>query len=156
MGIPRIRNIIHQVMKEYGNQSSEDYLNISYHLMLSEIAEDKLAAIILLQEHSKVIDTTATIRFIDIIFSENLIFDWNTCDWLCVRLLTPIIDSGNINEIKNISSWHEKEYIWHARASLVPFAQAKNLKQYLDFLHKPMSVMIKRSERFSKTSVGWV
>jgi len=58
----------------------------------------------------------------------------------------------SISEMK----WKDKKYLWQDRASLVSFAQAKSLKQHMDYIDKAASQLIKREERFVKTAVGWV
>lgn len=156
VGIPKIRDIVNKVINSHNTLSGNDYFYIAYDLMKSKISEDKLSSIILLQECANKINHVNLISFIDRIFTEKLIFEWNTCDWLCVRLLTPVIDSQNKDNILLILNWHKKEYLWHARASLVPFAQCVNLSKYLSILRKPMEKLIMREERFSKTAVGWI
>jgi 3-methyladenine DNA glycosylase AlkD len=93
---------------------------------------------------------------IEKIFEQKDIYDWNTCDWLSVRLLTPVIDSGTRHDMVRIRGWHEREYLWHARAALVPFAQSNSLSKYYRTLSRPMHKLLMREERFAKTPVGWV
>ena len=96
------------------------------------------------------------IELISNLFDDKKIFDWNTCDWLCVRLLTPIIDNKDEESIEIIKSWMYSKYLWKARASAVSFAQVKNKNDHMDTIDDINKTLIKRDERFIKTSVGWL
>lgn len=64
------------------------------------------------------------------------------------------------NEFSTITSfsdtWNKSDQIWKARASLVPFAQSKQLEKHSYLVIEYAKVLIKREERFCKTAVGWV
>ena len=155
VGIPDIRKILIKWQKTVEDEF--DYPTLADDLIRLEIAEYKLAGILIYQlfvlgkkENSLILD------HIEKIFEQTYIFDWNTCDWLCVRVLTPMIDSGTRNDMVRIRGWSDREYFWHARAALVPFAQSSSLSKYYRTLANPMHSLIIREERFAKTSVGWV
>ena len=156
VSIPDSRKIILSFQKE--NQLTiPELINVSDNLMTKEIAEYKIAAVLIYQNlilgqipNSQIVENLNTF------FERKLIFDWNTCDWWCVRVLTSIVDNGSQENVEQIISWYEKEYFWQARAALVPFAQCKQLKNYSSDLVEPMNNIIKRPERFAKTSVGWL
>ena len=156
VGMPDNRNIILNWHKKKHLAVSE-CIDVCHELMSQDIAEYKLAAILLYQY---VIQTKITnadlIKNINDYFEKGYIFDWNTCDWFCVRLITPIIETGNKDEINTILNWYQKENYWQARAALVPFAQCKNLKNFLPDLIYPMNNLIRLPQRFAKTSVGWL
>ena len=156
IGIPEIRKILKETI-DNKSFSIKELKNISYKLFQSRIAEDKLAGILVIQlfiiNYEK---DNEVVKLVNRLFDKKLIFDWNTCDWLCVRILTPLIDNKHFDSILIIKQWKDKEYLWQARASLVSFAQAKSLKQHMDYIDKAASQLIKREERFIKTAVGWV
>lgn len=156
VGMPDNRNIILSWQKE--NQLSlSELIEIADALMTQKIAEYKLAAILIYQLF--IINNLSNYKIInqiDSFFQRKLIFDWNTCDWLCVRILTPMIDNGQSENINRILNWYKKDYFWQARAALVPFAQCKNISKFIDILDEPMRNLIRRPERFAKTSVGWL
>ena len=54
------------------------------------------------------------------------------------------------------SEWNRSQNIWKARASLVPFAQCKNIKTHTEIIQQFSIELIKRQQRFCKTAVGWV
>ena len=155
VGIPDIRKIL--INWHAGNNGNSEFIAIADKLISLEIAEFKLAGILIYQEFLlKQINQDKIVSHINKLFEKQLIYDWNTCDWLSVRVLSPIIDSDNKELFSTILNWHKKEYLWHARASLGPFAQCKNLPLYVDVLEKPLISLIRRPERFGKTAVGWI
>jgi 3-methyladenine DNA glycosylase AlkD len=155
VGIPDIRKILIKWQKAV--EYEFDYSALADDLIRQEIAEYKLAGILIYQlfvlgkvENNLILD------HIEKIFDQKYVYDWNTCDWLCVRVLTPMIDSGTRHDMVRIRGWSDREYFWHARAALVSFAQSNSLSKYYRTLTKPMHSLIIREERFAKTSVGWV
>ncbi len=156
VGIPKIRAILKKEFKSLPTLASEILFKEGRKLMQSPIAEDKLAAIVLLELNLQRLESDQLLAWTESIFQDKLIFDWNTCDWLCVKLLTPLVDNGNKSTLQRILSWSEMKYLWHARAALVPFAQTKNLEKHVKQMNQHMITLIQRPERFSKTVVGWV
>jgi 3-methyladenine DNA glycosylase AlkD len=126
-------------------------------LMRSELAEHKLTAILYIQlfwlGNQK---NTFLLSLISDWFDDRFIYDWNTCDWLCVKVLTPIVDSGDEKVIWNLKRWNRDPYLWKARASLVPFARAKCIGDHSKSIERFSDILIRREERFAKTAVGWV
>lgn len=155
VGIPDIRKILKAWYSEYFGK--EDLSIIADNLIKLDIAEYKLAGILIYQEfilHDK--SNEEIINHVNGLFENEYIYDWNTCDWLCIRVLSDIIDDNDSKCIKALLEWSGKENLWHARASIVSFAQCKTLKMHLTELELPMARLIKRNERFAKTSVGWI
>jgi 3-methyladenine DNA glycosylase AlkD len=126
-------------------------------LMRSELAEHKLAAILYIQlfwlGNQK---NTFLLSLISDWFDDRYIYDWNTCDWLSVKVLTPIVDSGDEKVIWNLKRWNLDPYLWKARASLVPFARTKCIGDHWKSIERFSDILIRREERFAKTAVGWV
>lgn len=158
VGIPEIRKIVigaqgaHQLTK----RPLSEQMEILNGLMGSEYTEDKLAAILYIQLFWKGSYTDETLLLISEWFDNELIFDWNVCDWLCVRILTPMIDASAALTIPALRTWNTDLNLWKARASLVPFAQCKTIGIHKDIVHEFSAVLIQRQERFCKTAVGWV
>ena len=126
-------------------------------LMRGKFAEEKLAAILYVQlfwmDRMK---GSFLVNLVTDWFDDRYIHDWNTTDWLCVRILTPLVDSGDPQVIWKLKQWNRDPYIWKARASLVPFAQARYITQYSKEISQFSDMLIRREERFAKTAVGWV
>ena len=124
--------------------------------MKQDYTEAKLAAIIYAQLYLKDSDVKFQLLIISNWFDKRWFYDWNVCDWLCVRLLTPLVDKYPKQTIVELKKWNKDEYLWKTRASLVPFAQCKTLKEHLKTVNEFSGFLIKREERFCKNAVGWV
>jgi 3-methyladenine DNA glycosylase AlkD len=158
VGIPVIREIVKQVEKdEHLSRSSVDiqhaFLNA---LMRHDYTEPKLAAILFIQLYWKTNSAEDMLNISSTWFDNKWISDWNVCDWLCVRLLTPVLDSEPELAVSIFEAWNKSPNLWKARASLVPFAQSKHIDRHSTTIWHFSSELIKREERFCKTSVGWV
>ena len=158
VGIPQIREVVKAVAKEHGlnQQPTEAQFDLLSDLMQQPFTEDKLAAILYLQLYWKGMDAQPQLDLISHWFDQRWISDWNVCDWLCVRLLSPMVDRSPEQALPVLKAWNADEYLWTARASLVPFAQCKSIAEHIDTIEAFSSILIQREERFCKTSVGWV
>ena len=90
------------------------------------------------------------------IYANKLIFDWNICDWFCVRVLSPTIIENGERCAKKVTSWKNADYVWQVRSAVVPFVNLASEAQYYPYVMGACKVLISREERFSKTAVGWV
>lgn len=158
VGIPEIREIIKQFEKvtELSKSSIKIQIEFLNELMKNEYTEPKLAAILFIQLYWKTKDGDEILKMTTNWFNNEWITDWNVCDWLCVRLLTPLLDKEPELAVSAFSEWNKSEKLWKARASLVPFAQNKNLERHSETIQQFSTELIKRQERFCKTAVGWV
>lgn len=158
VGIPHIREVVKEVAKEYGltSQPPEAQAEALSDLMQQPFTEDKLAAILYLQLYWKGMDAGPQLELISHWFDQRWISDWNVCDWLCVRLLSPLVDRSPEQALPVLKAWNADPYLWTARASLVPFAQCKSIAEHMDTIEAFSITLIRREERFCKTSVGWV
>ena len=67
-----------------------------------------------------------------------------------------MIDSQDPQVIWVLKRWSRNPYLWKARASLVPFAQASSILEHGKEIGRISDILIRREERFAKTAVGWV
>ncbi|MBX3006852.1 MAG: DNA alkylation repair protein [Melioribacteraceae bacterium] len=157
VGIPEIRSIVQDVCKlnKLNELSRTEQKEILDELVKHEYSESKLAAIIYVQLFLLGTDVKFQLSMFSNWYDKKWIYDWNVCDWLCVRLLSPLVDSYPKQTITELKKWNKDNYLWKARASLVPFAQCKTLKEHLEIVDAFNKQMIKRNERFCKTAVGW-
>ncbi|MEK6903759.1 MAG: DNA alkylation repair protein [Nanoarchaeota archaeon] len=159
VGIPKIREKLKEWYKEEHIErlSPNKQLDLALSFFAEKYAEDKLAGILFLQNylHNK-FDWKLLILKFEKLFKENYIYDWNICDWFCVRVLGPIIKENRMPCARAISKWNNARNVWQARASLVAFANLTKEKEYLPLLLDSCSILIKRDERFAKTGVGWI
>ena len=126
-------------------------------LMRSQFAEHKLAAILYVQLFWLFTQNNSfLLSLISDWFDERYIFDWNTTDWLSTKILTPVLDSGDEKVLWTLKKWNRDPYLWKARASLVPFAHSKYIREHKTYIERFADILIRREERFAKTAVGWV
>jgi hypothetical protein len=95
VGIPKIRSIMKRLYNE--QRLNEFALNkqkkIIDGLMKRDYSEYKLAAILYMQLNLKNEDAKFQLSTIFSWFENKYIYDWNVCDWLCVRCLSPLVDT---------------------------------------------------------------
>ncbi|HRI48475.1 MAG TPA: DNA alkylation repair protein [Ignavibacteriaceae bacterium] len=158
VGIPQIRLILQEVYKrnKLNELSMPEQKVLLDDLVKHEHTESKLAAIIYVQMFLEKTDVKFQLSLISNWFDKKWISDWNVCDWLCVRLLSPLVDSYPQQTITELKKWNRASYLWKARASLVPLAQCKTLRAHLELVDMFNKSLINREERFCKTAVGWV
>jgi 3-methyladenine DNA glycosylase AlkD len=89
-------------------------------------------------------------------FIDRYIYDWNTTDWLSVKVLAPLVDSGDQEVLWKLNRWSREPNLWQARASLVPFTRSKYITDHAEQIRRSADLLIRRKERFAKTAVGWV
>lgn len=126
-------------------------------LMRSELAEYKLAAILYIQLFWLGVQKNSLIlSLVSDWFEDRHIHDWRTCDWLSIKVLAHLVDSGDEQVLWTLKKWNRDPYIWKARASIVPFTQCRNILKHKKSIGLFSDILIRREERFAKTAVGWV
>lgn len=158
VGIPEIRDLIKTMNNDFKltERKISDQIKLLNDLMSQGYTEDKLSAILYLQLFWKGKNERQTIDLISTWFDNKLITDWNVCDWLCVRVLTPMLDNWTEPTLEELIKWNTDKNLWKSRASLVPFAQCKAIDHHENTIREFSAELIKRDERFCKTAVGWV
>jgi 3-methyladenine DNA glycosylase AlkD len=159
VGIPVIRVTIAswRESNRLNQWSVEKELELALALFQGNYSEDKLAGIIYLQEYLyRQFAWQELLPKFENLFKEKLIFDWNVCDWFCVRLLGPMIKQNKMPFAKSLAVWKDASYLWQARSALVPFTLVSADSTYYPLINSTASTLIRREERFAKTAVGWV
>ena len=159
ISIPEIRNLLYETNKELGLSQlpMNQQVSMVNGLMRSRLAEHKLAAVLYMQLFW--LGTQKNSFLIGLIsdwFTDRYIHDWNTTDLLSVKVLSPLIDTGDEELVWTLKNWNRDPYLWKARASLVPFARARSLGAHKKTVERFSDILIRREERFAKTAVGWV
>jgi 3-methyladenine DNA glycosylase AlkD len=159
VGIPEIRERLAQWRQEYNiaTWDKQEQLSIALKLFESSIAEDKLASILFLQEYLyDQLDWEDLLPEYAQLYLKGLIFDWNICDWFCVRVLGPTIAKNGLPCAEAITEWNRADNLWQARSSVVAFVPVSADSRYYPLIYKSCHWLIQREERFSKTGVGWI
>jgi len=159
VGIPEIRKTLALWREDTGIASlpEEEQLEVALALFEEPIAEDKLAGILFIQDHLQDrLPWRTLFGAYESLYERKLIFDWNICDWFCVRVLGPTLVREGKPCAKVLRTWSKAHYLWQARSGVVPFIKVANEANYYPDINAVCSVMIRREERFAKTSVGWL
>lgn len=125
--------------------------------------EDKLAGTLVLQE---ILLAELTLRDVDALgalFDRELIADWNTCDWFCVKVLGNLVarELPSRTVADEIASWCTARTLWQRRAANVAFVNlAKrgeaNFQGFTTLMLDTCAVTLRSEERFAQTGVGWL
>lgn len=157
VGIPQIRELVKEVERAYSLEQAplEKRFELLEKLFAIPYSEEKLFAILYMQLFLvENVEAGRILGFIEQIFAKQYIYDWNCCDWLCVRILQPLAEQSE-ESAQQIGSWKEASYLWKARSSLVPYVQSKRLEHFIPLADRSAELLIRREERFAKTAVGW-
>ena len=156
-----VRTEVHQWHQEHieGKLALSEQLDLALVAFEGIYTEEKLAGILYLQEillPAGALDYTQdTIRFASL-FDEGLIYDWNVCDWFCIKVLGSLIEENGLDCADGIAGWRNAINLWRARASLVAFVPVAGDSDYYPAVEASCAVLIGRPERFAKTAVGWI
>jgi len=159
LGIPAIRSQLKKFYKEKQIDSWTVKEQFDFALLFFEgrYAEDKLTGILFIQLFLlDKMDYMKTLPRYKKLFTDNLIYDWNVCDWFCVRILGPTIKNSENACAKWISGWRSAENLWQSRAALVSFVYLADQREYYPLIKKSAEILIRQQERFRKTAVGWI
>jgi 3-methyladenine DNA glycosylase AlkD len=159
--MPVIRRVLHAWYRESieGQVEVTDRVELALGLFAGRFTEEKLAGTLFLQEI--LIPTGALTpdrhipRFAEL-FDQGRIFDWNVCDWFCVKVLGRLVQAQGGPWADPVARWRDAENLWRARASLVPFVTVARDDAYYPLIAKSCQALIQRPERFAKTAVGWI
>ncbi len=167
-GVPMagIRAAVHEwfTAQRLDRLAADAQRSVAYDLIGEPIAEDKLAGILLLQEilaPAGLVRCDADLADLGRLFDEGAIADWNTCDWLCVRVLGPLAADVGEECARVIAGWSDAANLWRARAAGVAFVNMApdgdaNFAGFTEMLLDVCAHNVRRSERFAQTGVGWV
>lgn len=85
---------------------------------------------------------------------EHGIADWNVCDWFAVKVMPGIVAAEGGRE--GLRQWWTASGVWKARCGLVGMLSVKESDGGVDELLEGCRIVVRRSERWAKTAVGWV
>jgi 3-methyladenine DNA glycosylase AlkD len=160
--MPAIRSVLHRWYEAdvlATGLSLPQQKELALNLFEGEFTEDKLAGILFLQEillPAGALHCREDLPRFSTLFSENWIYDWNVCDWFCVKVLGPLIRLEGEACAAAISMWHQAENLWQARCSVVAFVPESANRAHYPLIEESCRVLIRREERFAKTAVGWI
>jgi 3-methyladenine DNA glycosylase AlkD len=131
-------------------------------LLEEDYTEDKLAGILFLQEillPAGALDWRSDVPRFARLFDGGYIRDWSICDWLCVKVLGPLVEQQGEACARAISGWREANSVWQRRASVVAFVNLaskgdQNFPGFIEMVLDNCSYLLGSQERFAQTGVG--
>lgn len=125
---------------------------VAWELFRQEMAEQKLAAILILQQLRCQVSDLGELA---VLFQQGHIADWNTTDWLCVKVLGELIQSDPEAVTIFQTDWTHSEPLWQKRAALVSFVNHSQHPAVPD-IAKNLVSNSSADDRFIMTAIGWV
>lgn len=150
--------------REGGDWHPRRLRDLAVRLIEEDYTEDKLAGMLLLQEilipGGHIPWRTELNRWARL-FDHGHIYDWNSCDWFCVRVLGPITELNGEGCARRIAEWSRSRNLWRRRAAGVAFVNLapRGDSNFPGFTNMVIEVCERTSsspERFAQTGVGWV
>lgn len=164
-GVPMagIRKSVH-AWEQHRGPEPQLLNDVALALLRRPMAEDKLAGILILQEllvPAEVIDWRDQLSGLRGTFDDSHIWDWNTCNWLCVRVLGPMADRHGEPCARAVAAWTDAPGMWRRRAGVVAFVNLAARGDdffggFVDLLLEACRSNAADPARFSQTSVGWL
>ncbi len=145
----------------YRDGESSDPVGLCLELGRNPISEVKLAGIAIM-EHDLVPNSVMTVGDLKRVrkaLNAGAYDDWNTCDWLCVKVIGKLVDGGARADHDRVLAWTSSGVLWEKRAGLVGFVRhlpRSEISAGLDaaFL-AAASTVVNDQRRFAQTACGW-
>lgn len=164
VGLPRVREILRgwRQVHDLNAWSARDQMDLAFALIAQPHTEDKLAGIVYIQDYL-LLETAwrPLLSRSERAFARGHIFDWNVCDWACVRVWGPLMKRHGLPCVRAVADWSASPHLWQARAGVVSFVSLIGKKtppsaRMRALILRGCRRLIRREERFAKTAVGWV
>jgi 3-methyladenine DNA glycosylase AlkD len=138
--------------------------DLAFSLLQERYAEDKIGGILYLGElllPAGALHWREDVPRFAALFQEGHIYEWNTCDWFCAKVLGPLVQRAGEPCARAISEWRTAENLWQRRASAVAFVNLakkgeENFQGFTDMLLETCATTVQQPERFAQTGTGWV
>lgn len=143
---------------------ADEQRDLALRLIRQTYCEDKLAGVLYLQERllpAGHLRWPADLPRFAALFTEGAIYEWNTCDWFCVRVLGPLAQREGETCAQAIAEWRHSDNLWQRRAAGVAFVNYApdgdgNFPGFTDMLLAVCDAAVRSPERFAQTGTGWV
>jgi 3-methyladenine DNA glycosylase AlkD len=139
---------------------------LAFALLRERHGEDKLAGIVALAEILLPHLARADLAALADLFDRGHLADWNTCDWLCVKVLGPFIavaatPDERLRRAKAITAWRRAADPWRRRAAAVgrgPRARDGHppFPGFADLALAACEPLARSPERFHQTAAAWL
>ena len=160
LGVPmaQVRSIAREWYREV---DSGDPVGLCIQLGGHPISEMKLSGIAIM-EHELIPEGRMDVNYLPNVreaLAAGSYDDWNTCDWLCVKVIGKVVTGATRQQHDDVLEWTSSDVLWEKRAGLVGFV---NLLSHSEpspgfdgaFLSAASNVVVD-DRRFAQTAVGW-
>ncbi len=160
-----IRQVVHVWHDESATAWTPKQLrDLAIALIHQDLTEDKLAGILLIQEillPAGHVPWRTELRRWAKLFDHGFIYDWNTCDWFCIRVLGPLVVAEGEECARAIADWSRARNLWRRRAAGVGFVNLApqgddNFEGFTSMLLEVCERTVRHQDRFAQTGTGWV
>jgi 3-methyladenine DNA glycosylase AlkD len=166
-GVPMasIREAVHAWWRDDGpgRLSVPAQKRLAFALFEGPFGEDRLAGTLALQELLLPALTLEDLGPIGALFERGRVADWNSCDWLCVKVLGALVlrDLPDRATADAIAAWRDAGTVWQRRAANVAFVNLArrgeaNFPGFTALMRETCAVTVRCDERFAQTGVGWL
>ena len=164
-GVPMagVREVAHATAVEAGLDAldADERKRIAYALLEQPETEDKLAGVLLLRERWLDDMGVADLPDLAALFDGGHVADWGICDWLCVKVLAPLVERDGRGFAEALATWTDAPGLWRRRAAAVSFAPPapRGDGVFDGFTALALATAarnVRDAERFSQTGVGWL
>lgn len=142
---------------ELADWAPEDGLALASDLIRQRRCEDKLAGILMIQKHLlRDLDVGTLLDSIEMLFSENAVWEWSTNDRMCARVLAPAIGRHGIPTAQRIAGWRTSPNLWQRRSAAVSLRATVKNAAFHPLIAETVACLVPEQERFIQTGVGWL
>ena len=82
--------------------------------------------------------------------------DWSTNDWLCARVLGPLIRRHGMVSAIRVAEWRSSGSLWQRRTSAVALRAVADQTAFQPLIAETVACLVKERQRFIQTGVGWL
>lgn len=175
-GVPMqgIRECVQSTASELRLQSrldSNGQLDLAVELLCRELAEERLAGVLYLQQHilkkanggvfSGDLHWQDVLNAFPPVFEKGALADWHTVDWFSVKVVTHIIRAAGEPAARHVASWQHAPNLWQRRSACVSFVYLakdgeSNFDGFIELVSGVARTCVRCPERFAQTGVGWL
>ncbi len=147
---------------DLADRDGEELLALATALAHRDFAEEKLAGIVLLQDHAiDRLDPRHALPRLAAWFDNGHVQNWFTCDSLCLRVLGPMIAKSGRPVARRIAGWQHAPGVWRRRAACVSFLDLApngdaNFPGFTYLVMDVCSATIRDTDRFAQAGTGRV
>ena len=156
---PEIARIIAEWRRETGVDKwpPRAGLDLASDLTRQQLCEDKFAGILFLQKYVlKQFGATVLLDAMDDLIADGAIWDWSTNDWLCARVLAPVLRRDGAPAVGRVAEWSGSENMWQRRSSAVALRGVAQQVEFHPHIAEAVARLIPERERFIQTGAGWL